>query len=150
MQRVCGPLLSGQAEACLLRGRSNPGNCTDELHQQGEPELARSLPKLHATCALPKVLPSLRAHEPLSCRARDPSGPGRLMCVSWETHSKCLILNLFLAEALRQGKQEANLGNYSLGPRETGPSIYEPAHTDIHDRTQRQERKQHRRTAVTH
>jgi hypothetical protein len=46
--------------------------------------------------------------------------------------------------------QEVKRVEPGLAPLGSKPSIYEAAHADVHHRTERQERKQHRRTAVTH
>jgi hypothetical protein len=87
LQRDCG-------RPCrkTRRGRSNRGICTAiPRERRGDCLPRRSPPRRRkpvagsfgsscaccATCTLPTVFPSLRAHEPLSCRARDPSGPGR-------------------------------------------------------------------------
>ena len=73
LQRVCG-----QPCLCCGRGRSNHGVCTGVLRGWSWPKRPESSIAFGATSALPTVFPSLRAHEPLSCRGRDPSGPGRL------------------------------------------------------------------------
>ena len=73
----------------------------------------------------------------------------------WERRSKCLKLEPLRPEMTPGGsaKGETLTGKtlkLCQTPRGARHSVYEPAHTDIHYRTQRQERKQHRRTAVTH
>ncbi len=70
------------------RGRSTVGGCATCSHDRSEAFQPQCSPAqrqpsaagdhaFRATCTLPTVFPSLRAHEPLSCRARYPCGPGR-------------------------------------------------------------------------
>ena len=94
------------------------------------------------------------------CVLMNPILPGSRSIRTWP--AKCLKLELSRAGQFR-GTQEVNLSNavwakghpsdenLSLGPRfAPRPSVYEAAHADIHRHAQRQERKQHRRSAVTH
>ena len=110
LQRVCGqPCLRPSCD-CLQRGRSNRGHCTEKLRDENEPNVAQLPRELRGTTA---VFPSLRAHEPLSCRARDPSGPGRLSPLPDRMNlrgkrGKCLKPDLLRAGLFRRGRKETN------------------------------------------
>ena len=78
LQRFCGQPLRLQRIRWKRRCRSNRGDRTGKPRQEGEPDVAQPscVPR---RIKLPAVFPSLHAHEPMSCRARDPSGPGPLL-----------------------------------------------------------------------
>ena len=59
------------------RGRSTAGVCTATPRNGARDCLPGCSRASRATFTPPTVFPSPRAHEPLSCRARDPFGPGR-------------------------------------------------------------------------
>ena len=88
------------------------------------------------------AIPSLRAHKP-NPAARDPSGPSRR-----------ILENLALAARnnpkLFPGRTLLNLSSRLPSEWDRDASVHEPAHPDIHCHTERQERKQHRRSTVTH
>ena len=136
LQRVCG-----QPCLCCGRGRSNHGVCTGVLRGWSWPKRPESSIAFGATSALPTVFPSLRTHEPLSCRGRDPIR-------TWPANY--LKLNLLRA-GLLAAKARGQTCETRPGPKsDQRPSVYEPAHADIHRHAQRKESKQHRRPAVTH
>jgi len=110
LQRVCGQPCFAQWCHCLKRGRSNRSHYTEKLRDENEPEVAQLPREFRVT---PAVFPSLRAHEPLSCRARDPSGPGRLSRLPdrmnlREKRGKCLKPDLLRAGLFRRGREETN------------------------------------------
>jgi hypothetical protein len=149
LQRFCGQPFRLQRNRCRRRGRSNRGDRAGKPHQKCEPGVAQPscVPR---RVKLPAVFPSLRAHEPLSCRARDPPGPGPLLRpTNLEERLDYFHLSHPAVRTVPY-TQECKLSKLSPEPKGPEYSVYKPAHADIHRHAKRQERKQHRRSAVTH
>ena len=142
LQRFCGQPLRLQQIRWGRRGRSNRGDHTGEPRQESEPEMAQPscVPR---RVKLPAVFPSLHAHEPLSCRARDPSGPGPLQHSSNLEECHDYFPKSDPAARTVPGTQENKLSKLSPGPHGPGRSVYKSTHADIHRHAQRQECKQH-------
>jgi hypothetical protein len=142
LQRFCGQPLRSQHICWGRRGRSNRGDRTGKPRQEGEPEAAQSscVPR---RIKLPTVFPSLHAHEPLSCRARDPSGPGPLLRSTKSEERRDYFLKSHPAVRTVPETQEGKLSKLIPGPKGPVRSVHKPAHADIHRHAQRQECKQH-------
>ena len=131
LQRFCGQPLRPQRNRCGRRGRSNRGDRAGKPHQKREPGVAQPscVPR---RIKLPAVFPSLRAHEPLSCRARDPSGPGPLLRSTKSEERRDYFHQSHLAVRTFPGTQGCKLSKLSPEPNGPAYSIHKPAHTDIH------------------
>jgi hypothetical protein len=142
LQRFCGQPLRPQRIRCGRRGRSNRGDRSGEPRQESEPAVAQPscVPR---RIKLPAVFPSLRAHEPLSCRARDPSGPGPLLRSTKSEERRDYFHKPHPAVRTVPATQEYKLSKLCPGPNGPGKSVHKPAHADIHRHAQRQECKQH-------
>ena len=142
LQRFCGQTLRPQRIRWGRRGRSNRGNRTGEPRQEGEPETAQPscVPR---RIKLPAVFPSLRAHEPMSCRTRDPSGLGPLLRSTKPEERRDYFHQSHPAVRTIPGTQECKLSKLGPGPHGPGKSVHKPAHADIHRHAERQECKQH-------
>ena len=132
LQRFCGqPLRGPQQISWGRRGRSNRGDRAGEPRQKREPVVAQPscVPR---RVKLPAVFPSLRAHEPLSCRARDPSGPGPLLRSTKLEERRDYFHQSHPAVRTVPGTQGCKLSK--LSPDTNGPVrlVHKPAHTDIH------------------
>jgi hypothetical protein len=131
LQRFCGQPLRPQPFRWERRGRSNRGDHTGEPRQEGEPGVAQPF-CVPRRVKLPAVFPSLRAHEPLSCRARDPSGPGPLLHSTKLEECRDYFHQSHPAVRTVPGTQGCKLSK--LSPDTNGPVrlVHKPAHTDIH------------------
>jgi len=142
VQRFCGQPLRPQRNRCGRRGRSNRGDRTGEPRQEGEPNVAQPscVPR---RIKLPAVFPSLRAHEPLSCRARDPTGPGPLLRSTKLEERRDYFHLSHPAFRTVPRTQKCKLSKLSPDPNGPVRSVHKPAHADIHRHAQRQECEQH-------
>ena len=143
LQRFCGqPLRGPQRIPWGRRGRSNRGDRAGKPHQKCEPGVAQPscVPR---RIKLPAVFPSLRAHEPLSCRARDPSGPGPLLHSTKLEECRDYFHQSLPAVRTVPGTQGCNFQNSVRTQMARYTSVHKPAHADIHRHAQRQECKQH-------
>jgi hypothetical protein len=133
-------IVAGMKNRSLRRGRSTAGIYTSAPRNRARGKLPRLSGALRATCTLPTVFPSLRAHEPNPAGHEiHPDLAGEML----EKYASC-------GPDCSGGTQEVNLVKPESEPKGPGHSVHEPAHAHIHRSTQRQERKQHRRSAVTH
>jgi hypothetical protein len=89
------------------------------------------------------VIPSLRTHKPNPAE-RDPMGPCRRS--AFENSSLAARNNRMI---VIECPKSQTFGR-SLDQKDRESSVNEPAHADIHRHAERQERKQHRRSTVTH
>ena len=131
LQRVCG-----QPSRIDRRGRSNPGMCTEMPRVRAKGFLPQGLravrplrhqspvedPVFRATCTLPTVFPSLRAHEP---------NPAEL-----EIHPDLageMLKNNTLAIRTVPGTQETNLRTVQLTNRRMRTFIATPSARNVNN-----------------